>query len=85
MVQELPAGSFYMDRRDLLNSLWAVYLSTNNGNHHLSEDSFLAGYRDGFEDALITVAAIAGVDESFQKNLVRYKTMRLRRMRTVSG
>jgi len=85
MAHQLPAGSFYLDRRDMLNSLWAVYLSANGGSQHLSEDTYLSGYREGFENALLTVAAIAGVDEEFQKNIVRHKTMRLRRMRTVLG
>jgi len=84
MAKELPAGSMFLDRRDLMHSMMAVYVSQLRSEQHMRHEPFTAGYSEGFADALLSMAAAVGVVEEFAAATFNIRKISERRTRTVS-
>ncbi len=65
MKKTLPAGSMFLDRRDLMHAMMALYVSQLRADRHMRDEPFTAGYREGYADALLAIAAAVGVVEEF--------------------
>jgi len=84
MAKTLPAGSMFLDRRDLMHSMMALYLSQLGADRHMRDEPFSAGYREGYADALLAIAAAVGVVEEFSDAAVTAAKIAERRRRVVS-
>lgn len=67
MVEQLKNGAMTIQRATILDGLRALYLAQAKFNRLLKEDSYACGYREGFEDALLSVAQMIGVSEEFDQ------------------
>ncbi len=65
MTDPLKNGSMTIQRAALLDGLRALYLTQYKFDRFLKEDGYACGYREGFEDALFSIAHMVGVSEEF--------------------
>ncbi len=65
-MAELKNGAMTIQRADVLDGLQALYLAQYRFNRLLKEDSYTCGYKEGFEDALQTIAQMIGLADEFQ-------------------
>lgn len=84
MKKELPAGSMFVDRRDLMHAMTALYVSQLSTERHMRDEPFSAGYREGYADALLAIAAAAGVVEEFAAAAATATKIAERRRRVIS-
>jgi hypothetical protein len=66
MTDQLKNGAMTIQRAALLDGLRALYLAQSKFNRFLREDSYACGYREGFEDALLSMAQLIGVSEELE-------------------
>lgn len=66
MAEQLKNGAMTIQRADVLDGLRALYLTQYKFNRLLKEDSYTCGYREGFEDALLSIAQLIGVADEFE-------------------
>lgn len=66
MVDQLKNGVMTIQRAVILDGLRALYLTQYKFNRLLKEDSYACGYREGFEDALLSLAQMIGVSTEFE-------------------
>jgi hypothetical protein len=66
MNKRLVSGNILIHRSDVLDGLRALFLAQHRFDRLLKEDSYTCGYREGFEDALLSVAQLIGVVEEFE-------------------
>jgi hypothetical protein len=66
MTEQLKNGAMTIQRAVILDGLRALYLTQYRFNRLLKEDSYTCGYREGFEDALISIAQMIGVADEFE-------------------
>jgi hypothetical protein len=66
MTEQLKNGAMTIQRVVILDGLRALYLTQYKFNRLLKEDSYACGYREGFEDALISIAQMIGVADEFE-------------------
>lgn len=85
MAGQLPAGSMFVDKQEILNGMHAIFLSLIQQTHLMNDDAYTMGYHEGFENALSAVAAIIGVEDDLQKKIVKQKTRQFQRMRVIAG
>ncbi len=84
MVKELPAGSMFLDRRDLMHTMMALYVSQLRAEQHMRAEPYTVGYREGYADALLAIAAAVGVIEEFSGAAAKIARMNERSRRVVS-
>ncbi len=84
MAKTLPAGSMFLDRRDLMHAMMALYVSQVRADNHMRDEPFTAGYREGYADALLAIAAAVGVVEEFADATATATKIAERRRRVVS-
>lgn len=65
MGKSLPRGSMFVDRRVILQMLTAMFIAQLRTADVLRDDVYVAGYRAGYVDALLALAAATGVAEEF--------------------
>ena len=66
MTKQFVNGNVLLHRSDILDGLRALHLAQIKFEHLSREDSYSCGFRDGFEDALISVAQLVGVIDEFR-------------------
>ena len=66
MTEQLQNGAIHLHRADILDGLRALYLTQLKFDRFLKEDSYACGYREGFEDALLSIAQMVGVLDEFK-------------------
>ncbi len=66
MSEEFKNGPVLLQRSVILDGLRALYLTQHRFDRFLKEDSYACGYREGFEDALLSVAQMVGVAKEFE-------------------
>lgn len=66
MAEPLKNGSMTIQRAVLLDGLRALYLAQHKFDRFLKEDSYACGYREGFEDALLSIAHMVGVSSEIE-------------------
>ena len=66
MAEQLKNGAMTIQRAVILDGLRALYLTQYKFNRLLKEDSYTCGYREGFEDALLSLAQMIGVSNEFE-------------------
>ncbi len=84
MTNQISNGTMFVDKRDVLNSMRAVYINLVRQSHLMNDDSYTMGYHEGFENALLSVAAIVGVEDEFEEAMVKQKTRQFLRMRVIA-
>ena len=77
-------NSVLVHRADISDGIKALYLSQSGAAHLLKEDAFSAGYREGFETALSSLAQLLGVANDFQRYSQLLERRRANNMMTVS-
>jgi hypothetical protein len=65
-MAELKNGAMTIQRAVVLDGLRALYLTQNRFNRILKEDGYACGYREGFEDALLSIAQMIGVADEIE-------------------
>jgi len=80
----LPAGSMFLDRRNLMHTMMALYVSQLRADRHMRDEPFTAGYREGYADALLALAAAVGVVEEFSSAAATAAKIAERQRRVVS-
>ncbi|GAB4435541.1 MAG: hypothetical protein Kow0031_17290 [Anaerolineae bacterium] len=66
MAEKMQSGPILIHRADILDGLRALFLAQRRFDRLLKEDSYSCGYREGFEDALQSVAQLMGVSDEFE-------------------
>lgn len=66
MAGQLQNDSNLIKRAIVLDGLRAIYLTQHKFDRFLKEDSYACGYREGFEDALLSIAQMVGVSDEFE-------------------
>lgn len=66
MAEQLKNGSMTIQRAVVLDGLRALYLTQYKFDRFLKEDGYACGYREGFEDALLSMAHMVGVSDEFE-------------------
>ena len=66
MTDQLKNGAMTIQRAVLLDGLRALYLTQYKFDRFLKEDGYACGYREGFEDALHSIAHMVGVSAEFE-------------------
>ena len=66
MNDPLKNGAMTIQRAVLLDGLRALYLTQYKFDRFLKEDGYACGYREGFEDALLSLAHMVGVSHEFE-------------------
>lgn len=66
MTEQLKNGAMTIQRAVILDGLRALYSTQARFNRLLKEDSYASGYREGFEDALFSMAQMMGVADEFE-------------------
>ena len=66
MTEQLKNGAMTVQRAVLLDGLKALYLTQYKFDRFLKEDGYACGYREGFEDALLSIAHMVGVSGEFE-------------------
>ncbi len=66
MAEKLQSAPIIIHRADLLDGLRALFLAQRRFDRLLKEDSYACGYREGFEDALQSMAQMMGVSDEFE-------------------
>lgn len=85
MANQFSAGTLFVDKRDILNSMRAVFINLSQQSHLMRDDPYTLGYQEGFEHALTAIAATMGVEDEFEDAIVKQKTHQFFRMRVVSN
>lgn len=83
MPRQLPPESMSLDRRDFLNSLSALFVAHVSVEDGMNASRETDAYRQGFADALLAVAASAGIIEDFADRAGTIRQLHYRRWRTV--
>lgn len=65
-MTELKNGAMTVQRAVVLDGLKALYLTQHKFDRFLKEDGYACGYREGFEDALLSMAQMIGVSGEFE-------------------
>ena len=65
MAKTLPAGSMFIDRRDITHAMLALYVTAVSNRRLMQPGDFSEGYNDGYVAALMALASAIGVIEEF--------------------
>ena len=66
MADPMKMDTALLHRSTILNGLRALYLAHNRSDRFLKEESYACGYREGFQDALESIAQMVGVSEEYE-------------------
>lgn len=62
----INSSTVTIQRANILDGLRALYLTQHKFGRILKEDNYTCGYREGFEDALLSIAQMIGVPDEFE-------------------
>ncbi len=80
MAKELEKGPVFIHRSVVLDGLRGLYLAQHRFSRVLKEENYACGYRDGFEDALHSLAEMAGVATEFEQAKTKLHTLDMDRL-----
>ena len=80
MAKYLEEGPILIHRADILDGLRALYLAQHRFDRILKEDSYACGYRDGFEDALMSLAQMVGVSDEFESAVKHLSSVKMKNL-----
>ncbi len=85
MANKLSSGPIFIHRSLVLDGLRALYLAQLNFDQVLEESSFASGYREGFSDALLSIAHTAGVSDELEETSYKLHTHRTGKLKVISN
>ena len=81
MAEPIKNGAMTIQRVDILDGLQALYLTQARFSRLLIEDSYTCGYREGFADALVSVAQMIGMSAEFENIKRQLDTFEVKHLR----
>jgi hypothetical protein len=66
MPEQSSTRSALIHRSTILDGICALYVAQQKFDRFLKEDQYTCGYREGFEDALLSLAQMVGVLDEFE-------------------